>query len=59
MSDGLQELLALGLVVIVVALEALRRWRRRKAAASGCDGCGKSDPPPKEAPLRFHRRRPS
>lgn len=59
MSGGLQELLALGVVVAVVALEVLRRWRRRKSAAPGCDGCEKSGPPPKEAPLRFHRRRPS
>lgn len=57
MSADLQELLALGVVAVVAGAALWRYWRRRKAAP-GCDGCGKASAAPKEAPLRFHRRRP-
>jgi hypothetical protein len=58
MSPGLQEAVALAVVAAVVGVALWRRWRRRKATP-GCDGCGQPSATPKEAPLRFHRRRPS
>ncbi|MCC7257877.1 MAG: hypothetical protein IT486_05860 [Gammaproteobacteria bacterium] len=59
MSDtDLQELLALGVVVLVVALTLWRRARRRRAGKAGCSGCdSKAARPSGESPLRFHRRR--
>lgn len=53
-----QELLALGIVALVVAITFWRWWHRRGRADDGCSGCEKSGAPRKEATLRFHRRKP-
>ncbi len=60
MSPGLQEILALGVVALVVAAVIWRRWRRRGAAlkAGACGDCAAAGPPAKEAPVRFYRRDP-
>ena len=56
----LQEILALAVVLVVVAVALWRRWRRRGKAAAACNNC----PAPaagekaKEVPLRFYRRKP-
>lgn len=55
----IQEILALGVVVLVVVLTLWRRARRRRAQAGpGCSNCDSPSAKPKEAPLRFYRRRP-
>ncbi len=56
---GLQEILALGIVALVVGLVVWRRWFRGRATrrSGDCGDCAASDPPPKEATVRFYRRR--
>ena len=54
----MQEILALLVVAAVVGVALWRRWRRRKVAASGCSQCGDKPAAPREAPIRFYRRRP-
>jgi len=54
---GVQELLALGIVALVVGLTLWRRNRRKKTAGA-CSGC---DTPPagqQEKPLRFYKKKP-
>ena len=56
----LQESLALAVVLLVVAIAIRRLWQRRArsaAACSNCDAPGASEKP-KEATLRFYRRKP-
>ena len=57
MDESLQEIIALTLVALAVALELLRRYRKNKSGKVGCDGCdtGKAAGK-KEAPLRFYKR---
>jgi hypothetical protein len=55
----LQEVLALGVVALVVALALWRRARRRRARpAPGCSGCEAPAAKPKETVPRFYRRKP-
>jgi len=58
MDANMQELIALGIVVLVVAAELLRRYRKRKNQSSGCDGCekGADQTTAKETPLKFYKR---
>jgi len=56
----IQEALALAVVLLVVVTALWRWWRKRGRSA---DGCGHCDSPaarkaPKEAPIRFYRRKP-
>lgn len=53
-----QEILALGIVALVVGLALWRRRKRAARAAPGCSNCDNPPAKPKEAPLRFYRRRP-
>jgi hypothetical protein len=55
---GIQEIIALGIVVLVVGLYVRRRWRRGKSAqrSGDCGDCASSAPPAKESPVRFYRR---
>lgn len=59
MDDSLQQALALGLVVLAVIAELLRRDRKKQAGKPGCDGCetGTSTNKPAETPLRFYERK--
>jgi hypothetical protein len=56
---GIQEIIALGIVALIVGLYARRRWSRSGARkrSGDCGDCAASGPPPKEAPVRFWRRR--
>ena len=47
----IQEILALAVVAVVVALAVWRSWRRRSRSRAASNN-------PKEATLRFYRRRP-
>jgi len=55
----IQELIALGIVALVAGRLLWRRWTRRgdTRKAGACSNCDSAGPPPKEAPLRFYRRR--
>ena len=57
MSIGLQEIFALLIVALVLAFALYRRWKRARKPAAGCSGCDRGDAKPKEATLRFYRRR--
>jgi hypothetical protein len=53
-----QEVIAIGIVALVVGIAIWRRRRRSAGSASGCGNCDTPQTKPKEAPLRFYRRRP-
>lgn len=53
----LQELLALGLVALVVGIALWRRFRHSRKPQAGCDGCGPQAKKPAESTLHFHRRK--
>jgi hypothetical protein len=57
---GIQEIIALGIVALVVGLYIRRRWfgRRKSSSGAGCGDCASSGPPAQESPLRFYRKRP-
>ncbi len=59
MDESTQQLLALGLVALVIIAELLRRQRKRRKSNSGCDGCDSSakTDAKKTQPLKFYRRR--
>lgn len=54
----LQEVLALGVVALVVGLALWRRSKRRTKAAGSCGNCDAPAAKSKEATLRFYRRKP-
>jgi len=58
MDDSLQQFIALTLVAVAVAIELVRRYRRKKAGKPGCDGCetGSTKPDTGETPLKFYKR---
>lgn len=53
MSPGIQEAIALAIVLVVVGFGLYRRWRKGKQQAACCDS-----PPeqPAEKTVRFYRR---
>lgn len=53
-----QEILALGVVALVVAIAIWRRRKRSSGSSPGCSNCDTPQKKQKEAPLRFYRRRP-
>jgi len=54
----IQEVIALGIVALVAGRLLWKRWARRQAARSGdCGDCAAAGPAPKEATVRFYRRR--
>lgn len=57
MSIGWQEIIALLIVTLVVFAAVYRRWKKGRSKKPGCTGCESGDSAPKEAPLRFYRRR--
>jgi hypothetical protein len=61
MDESLQQIIALGIVAIVVGFELLRRYRKKRSGKAGCDGCdtgnnNKTDAK-SEAPVKFYKRR--
>jgi hypothetical protein len=58
MDDSIQQIIALTIVAIAVALELFRRHRKKKSGKAGCDGCatGKSQSNKEETPLKFYKR---
>ena len=64
---GIQEFIALGIVALVAGRLLWRRYAQRDALtrpggqpsskSSACGDCASSGPPPKEATVRFYRRR--
>lgn len=58
---GIQELIALGIVALVVGLFMRRRWSKRRASQRGgdCGDCASSGPPKAESTVHFYRRRDS
>lgn len=59
MDDSSQQIIALALVAIAVAVELVRRYRRKKINKPGCDGCetGKPQNNTNEKSLKFYTRR--
>jgi len=55
MEESTQQILALGLVAVVVIAELLRRRRKKKQRLSGLNA--KKNGTKQERPLRFYRRR--
>ena len=59
----IQELIALGIVALVAGRLLWKRWRPGNARgkpggkSGDCGDCAASGPPPKEATVRFYRRR--
>ena len=51
--SGLQELVALAIVVIVASRLV---WRLRRKPPGSCSGCVSAPPPEKEKTVRFYRR---
>jgi hypothetical protein len=58
MDDTSQQVIALALVAIAVAVELVRQHRRKKAGKPGCDGCETGTPKNKnnDTPLKFYKR---
>jgi hypothetical protein len=57
-SVDLQEVIALAIVAVVIAIGAWRWVRRRGTSRTACGHCDRpAAPTPKEIPLRFHRRK--
>ena len=61
MNESTQQIIALSIVAVVVGLELLRRYRKKKAGKVGCDDCDSSSGTKAnakgEAPVRFYKRR--
>lgn len=57
-GSDVQEIVALGIVALVVGVAIWRRRKRSAGSAPGCSSCDTPQKSPKEAPLRFYRRRP-
>jgi hypothetical protein len=58
MDDSAQQIIALTLVAIAVAVELVRRYRRKKVGKPGCDGCETGTPQNNstETRLKFYKR---
>jgi hypothetical protein len=59
MEESTQQFVALAIVVAVVALELVRRWRKKQAGKIGCEGCDTSSKQTENsaaAPVRFYKR---
>jgi hypothetical protein len=60
MDELTQQIVALSIVAVVVGLELLRRYRKKKAGKAGCDDCdsgsGTKANEKGEAPIKFYKR---
>jgi len=60
MDEATQQIFALTIVAVVVGLELLRRYRKKRAGKAGCDGCetgnGTAANNKGEAPIRFYKK---
>ena len=61
MDDSLQQALALAVVALAVIAELVRRYRKKKNAKPGCDGCDSGSVQERsangETKLKFYRKR--
>jgi hypothetical protein len=60
MDEVTQQIVALTIVGVVVGLELLRRYRKKRAGKAGCDGCdtgnGAVTNNKGEAPIKFYKK---
>jgi hypothetical protein len=60
-DESLQQIIALAIVAIVIGLELLRRYRKKRSGKAGCDSCdtgNKTTTNEKdETPVKFYKRR--
>jgi hypothetical protein len=60
MDETLQQTLALGIVILAVIAELVRRYRKKKVGKPGCDGCdsgvGQQLTANGETKLKFYRK---
>jgi len=56
MDESTQQIIALGMVAIVIAAEVLRRWRKNRKKSAGLNDPNTARDK-KETPLKFYRRR--
>jgi hypothetical protein len=54
----IQEVMALAVVALVVAIAVWRRARHKAKGAPGCSNCDTPAARKRESTLHFHRRRP-
>jgi hypothetical protein len=59
MEETTQQYIALAIVAVAVALELIRRYRKKKAGKPGCEDCPSSDSGERaneegEAPVKFY-----
>ena len=61
MDESTQQILALCIVAIVIGLELLRRYRKKRSGKAGCDGCETGNNTKAnekgETPVKFYKRR--
>ncbi len=60
MDEALQQALAIGIVILAVIAELLRRYRKKNTGKAGCDGCdsgtGQQQSANGETKLKFYRK---
>ena len=60
MDEVLQQALAIGIVVLAVIVELVRRYRKKKVGKAGCEGCdsaaGQQQTANGETKLKFYRK---
>jgi hypothetical protein len=60
MDEALQQALAIGIVILAVSAELVRRYRKKKIGKPGCDGCdsgaGQQQSANGETKLKFYRK---
>ena len=61
LDETLQQALAIGIVILAVIAELVRRYRKKKMSKAGCDGCdsaaGQQPSVDGETKLKFYRKR--
>jgi len=60
-DESLQQIIAIAIVAIVVSLELLRRYQKKRSRKAGCDGCDTGNKTTTneqgETPIKFYKRR--
>jgi hypothetical protein len=61
MEETTQQFIALAIVAVVITLELIRRYRKKKAGKPGCEDCpadtGERANDKGEAPVKFYRKK--